>query len=332
MTIPAAARRSINEAQLRQYFNSWDPTWRWMLILGLRDMRANLARVGQLAADEMREEAWADEQYVYGPLALGITAAAVNEGTQHCEDLFALLNFLQDPTSFARRMADYSAGRVVRIADRLSRGSDAEVGSLFCVPPFGVIEAGLAGAQYRQDGLETVRTGLARLGVLVRQVVDFYRTYEFFHVQYKHGLKILFRPFGDMLPSATIEERKESVRAPLFALTNEPLSKSLQRPPAQQVLAFRGDPEMLPYLGELTANRDFMRIQMAGPPVDLDAVAAHSWVVSRLLRMAAANRLSLGQLDENGNQSFQLPGQNDREAVMVVIQPSAAIGLGDLKF
>ena len=77
MTIPAETRRSINEAEVRRYFSSWDPTWRWILILGMRDMRANLQRLGQLAANETGNETWAEEQYVYGPLALGITSAAV---------------------------------------------------------------------------------------------------------------------------------------------------------------------------------------------------------------------------------------------------------------
>jgi hypothetical protein len=100
MAIPAATRREINEAEVRRYFSAWDPTWRWILTLGLRDMRANLDRFGRLAADEMGNESWAEEHYLYGPVALGITAAAVNEAAQHCEDLFALLNFLRDPLTF----------------------------------------------------------------------------------------------------------------------------------------------------------------------------------------------------------------------------------------
>jgi hypothetical protein len=135
VAIDSKTRRAINEAEVRRYFSSWDPTWRWILILGLRDMRANLDRFGQLAAYRMGNETWADDEYVYGPLALGITAAAVNEASQHCEDLFALLSFLRDPVTFARRMGSYSAGKVVRMADTLKRDSDATLAARFCVPP-----------------------------------------------------------------------------------------------------------------------------------------------------------------------------------------------------
>jgi hypothetical protein len=330
MTIPAEARRSINEAQVRRYFSYWDPTWRWILLLGLRDMRANLPRFGRLAAEEMGNETWAKEDYLYGPLALGITAAAVNEASEHCEDLFALLTFLREPLNFAGRMVSYGAGHVVKIADQLAKDSDADMASRFCVPSINAIAAGMVTAEDPDAALDAARAGIARLGELVRGVVGFYKTYEYFHLQYKHGLKILFRPFGGAPTAETITERKTDVRAPLLALSNEALSKTLQRPPEQQGMIFPMEPETLPYLSELVTNRELLRIQMAGPQVDLDAVVAHSWTVSRLLRLAAANRLSLGRVDEHGLQAFELPGEGDRETRNIVIRPPHAVELSDL--
>jgi len=69
---------------------------------------------------------------------------------------------------------------------------------------------------------------------------------------------------------------------------------------------------------------------MAGPQVDLDGVAAHSREVSRLLRLAATNRLSLGHLDQNGQQTFELPGEGDQENLRVVIEPTHAVELSDV--
>jgi hypothetical protein len=207
----------------------------------------------------------------------------------------------------------------VRIADKLAKDSDLEMASRFCIPSIEAIEAGMVKATDPPAALESARAGIARLGELVREVVDFYKTYEFFHVQYKHGLKILFRPFGGALPTETIAERKKDVSAPLFALSNDALSNMIQRPPGQQGLIIQSGPEAQPHLAELIANRDLLRIQMAGPPVDLDEVVAHSRAVSRLLRLAATNRLSLGHLDQNGQQAFELPGGVDWENLRVVI-------------
>ncbi|MGP8207104.1 MAG: hypothetical protein ACLQVK_13815 [Acidimicrobiales bacterium] len=227
-------------------------------------------------------------------------------------------------------MVSYEAGRVVRIADQLAKDSDAHMASRFCVPSINAIEAGMVTAERPDIALDAVRAGIARLGELVRGVVAFYKTYEYFRLQYKHGLKILFRPFGRAPTAETITERKTDVRAPLLALSNEALSKTLQRPPDQQGLIFPMEPEALPHLSELITNRELLRIQMAGPQVDLDAVVAHSWTVSRLLRLAVANRLSLGRTDQDGRQTFELPGEGDRETLNLVIEPPHAVELSDV--
>ncbi len=227
-------------------------------------------------------------------------------------------------------MVSYEAGRVVRIADQLAKDSDAHMASRFCVPSINAIEAGMVTAERPDIALDAVRAGIARLGELVRGVVAFYKTYEYFRLQYKHGLKILFRPFGRAPTAETITERKTDVRAPLLALSNEALSKTLQRPPDQQGLIVPMEPEALPHLSELITNRELLRIQMAGPQVDLDAVVAHSWTVSRLLRLAVANRSSLGRTDQDGRQTFELPGEGDRETLNLVIEPPHAVELSDV--
>ena len=132
--IDAATKRSINETQVRNFFAAWDPAWRWALILGLRDLRENADRLGALAVSEMGNDTWAADDYVYGPLSLGLTAAAVNEAAQHCEDLFALLSFVRDPVDFAKRMASYSAGKVTQLSKRLLEADEAGIRKRFLVP------------------------------------------------------------------------------------------------------------------------------------------------------------------------------------------------------
>ncbi len=329
MTLDTKTRRAINEEQVARFFAWWDPTWRWILILGLRDMRANLDRLGNLATAELGNDTWSDETYVYGPLALGITASAVNEAAQHCEDLFALLTFLRDRETFARRMGSYSAGKVIKLSDKLRKDADEQLAARFCVPPIALIEEGMHKAENPHESVAVARDAIARLGELVRSVVDFYETYEFFHLQYKHGLKVLFRPFG--IPTAeAIADRKGDVKAPLFAATNESIKQMLKRPKDQQAMMLHLTPLSQAHLNELLETRDLLRPQMAGPEVDLDDVVSHSWTVSRLLRIAQANRLALGALDADGQQTFQLPGEGITETVEVRIEPSRVVELPDV--
>src|SRR5438067_11287841 len=116
----ASQRRAANEAAVRHFFATWNPSWRWLLVLGLRDLRENADHLGSLAADALGDASWRDDEHVYGPVSLALTASAVNEVSQHCEDLFALLTFLDEDMNFVKGITAYSAGRVTGLAPRLA--------------------------------------------------------------------------------------------------------------------------------------------------------------------------------------------------------------------
>ncbi len=330
MAIPANKKRAINEASVRQFFNAWDPAWRWMLILGLRDLPANLSRLGALAAEATDHPSWTDESYLYGPVALGITAAAVNECAQYAEDLFALLTFLREGTDFVKRMTSYSAGKVTGLATKLIGDDSEAIRSRYLIPPEVTIKGGVSNAVDPAQASAAAEQGVVNLAELTREVADWFLTYEFFHVQYKHGLKLPLRPFGGLPPRSTVDSRRESVAAPLLAFSNEPLSKMVARPPQQQAMMFNITPESQPYLTELVADRALLRVQLSGPEVDLDTVVGLSEKILRLLRIAAANRLAISRgLDENGMQDFQMPGLKIREVITTRLELKKPVTLAD---
>lgn len=331
-TLDQATRRAINEEAVRLFFAAWDPAWRWVLILGLRDMRANLPRLGQLARGETGNAEWEDESYVYGPLALGLTAAAVNETAQHCEDLFALLKFLREQTEFVKRMTSYSAGQVTNFGRSLAEASDEDIRKLFLVPNPKRVKEGMSKADAPQAAAEEVEKGAKRLVTMTRVVVEWYLTYEFFHVQYKHGLKLPFRPFGGgQLPAETIKERQETVTGHLLAFTNENLAAMLARPPEQQaIMVPNAGGATTAHLAQLIQERALLRYQMSGPPIDLDEVVGISRTVTRLLRIAAANRLGVSDgTDNDSQQTFQLPGEREIDTVEATLELAEPITLAE---
>jgi hypothetical protein len=316
-------RREANDLAVKHFLQTWDPHWRWTFVLGLRDLRAHADRLGVLASEQTGQSEWVDAQYVFGPVALGLTAAAVNETAQHAEDLFALLKFIREPIHFAERITSYSAGQVVRFGRDLAGATDSQVRRLFMVPEAELVAEGLAAAEDPVAAKAAVAAGMDRLVTMTRQVANWYLINEFFHVQYKHGLKLpLSRPFGGPLPDATIAERRGTVKAPLIAFTNEPLSKTLQRPPSQQTVVIPNlGPAVRPHLAELIEARALLRYQFAGQDVDLDTVVELSWSISRLLKIARTNRLSLvNGLDTDRQQSFELPGPTTIETMTVSLE------------
>jgi hypothetical protein len=323
----SSARRAANEEAVRQFFAAWDPAWRWILILGMRNLRSEPVALGALASAEAGgHESWAEESYAYGPLSLGITAAAVNESAQHCEDLFAVLKFLREEVWFAKEMANYSAGKVVEFGAKLADADDARISRLFLVPDAETVRAGLAEAVDPESSIASVETGRARLGEMVRKTAAFYRTYEDFHVHYKHGLKLPLSPFGIPTKEA-IEERKGDLKSPLFSYTNEPISAMVRRPQAEQVMMMQLGPNQQANVTRLVEERNILRLRLAHD-VDLDEVVDRSRVVLRLLELAQANRLTIGQMEE-GNQRFSVPGKAPWERVDVLIKLDRVLTVGD---
>lgn len=328
-----AQRTVVNEAAVRWFPASWDPAWRWVLVLGLRNLRANASRLGELAAGASGGPGWRDEGYVYGPLALVITATAVNETAQHCEDLFALLKFLPDPVDFVKRMTSYNAGQVTNLAPRLVDDDTGVVRSRFFVPAPEVVTQGLEEASDPAGATAQVEEAVARLVALTRDVAGWYLAHQFFHVQYKHGLELPLRPFGPTLPAETISKRRTDVRAPLIAFTNEPLASTLARPPAQQGVIFPNlGPEVRDNAVELLGDRALLRYQMSGLDVDLDEVVAISATVARLLHIVAWNRLTISHgPGPNGEQEFLLPGPTQGEELRVSLGLASAAVLNDFR-
>jgi hypothetical protein len=314
---------------VRRFFAAWDPAWRWILILGMRELRRGPAALGALASAEANGHgSWAEDTYAYGPLALGITAAAVNEATQHCEDLFALLRFLREPSYFAREMANYRAGKVVEFGSKLVDADDATISRLFLVPDPDTVRAGLAEAVGPEASIAAVEAGRERLGVLVRETAAFYSAYEDFHVHYKHGLKLPLSPFGIPTQEA-IEERKADLKAPLFSYTNEPISAMLKRPQQEHGIMLQLGPNQQANVSELIEERNVLRLRLAHD-VDLDEVARRSYMVLRLLTLAQTNRLALGEM-QDGNQTFSLPGEGKWEQVDVLVRLDRVLSLTDFE-
>jgi hypothetical protein len=329
--VPAAARRAVNEAAVRQFFAAGDPAWRWVLILGLRDLRANAGRLGELASAESGgNQTWSEDAYVYGPLIHGLTAAAVNECAQHCEDLFAVLKFLREDLEFAKRMSSYGAGTVTKFGEGLAERTDEEIGRLFCVPPATMVKEGLERAVEPAESFDAYEEALRRLGEQVRSVSEWYSIYEDFHVQYKHGLKLAMKPFGEPTAEA-IEERRANVSDTLFAFTTERIEQMMAGPAQQQQMFFPSlIPEAREHLNALVADRAILRYKMSGPAVDLDDVVEISRRVLVALRIGATNRLALTDgLDEDSQYRFALPGPSGKQTLTIKLELAAAPTLAE---
>jgi hypothetical protein len=320
-------RRAINDDSVRQFLSAWDPFWRWILLLGLLDARRNPGRLGNQAAERTGGESLREDEYLFGPLVLGLTAAAVNETALHCEDLFALLRFAGDRELFVQRMMSYGAGHVTNFGTSLAKKTAADIRKLYFVPSPQLLSDGLASAEDPRAALATAEEAVLQLVAMTHGVVDWYETYSQFHLQYKHGLTIAFRPFGRVTQEA-IEGRKANVSGPVIALSNEPLSEVAKRPNDQKAMIIMITPNSQPHLKDMANERNLLHYRLAGSEIDLEELVAASWTIVRLLQILIHNRVAL--IDgpaHDGMQLFKLPAPGLHGTVDVYLRTTTPITL-----
>lgn len=292
-------------------------------------MRTDPERLGELAAEETGgDESWSEPAYAFGPLSIGLTAAAVNEASQYCEDLFALLHALRETEYFAQKMSSYSAGKVTGFGHKLGELDDDSICRLFLVPDVHTIESGLADGKDPEASIASFRAGRTRLCERVRDTASFYAELEDIHLNYKHGLKLALTPVGAPLPEEEIKRRRSSVETPVFAYTAEPIGEMMRKPKHQNVMMMRLGETQQANVRALVEERNLLRFL---PPrqIDFDHLVEKCALVLQLLQIAQENRVGVGKLDESGNQRVCLPGPELREQLTVTFRSDSVIGLGD---
>jgi hypothetical protein len=204
-------------------------------------------------------------------------------------------------------MAAYKAGKVIEFGSRLVDADDAAISRCFLVPDADTVRAGLIEAGDPEESIAAAEGGRLRLGEMVRSTAAFYRKYEEVHIQYKHGLRLPLRPFGDPTEE-TIAERKTNVEASVYSYTNESIAQVLWRPVEEQMMAFAPGPTQQGDLKKLVEERNILRLRLAAD-IDLDEVAERAYRVMRLLAIGQRNRLAVGNVEEDGGQRFCLSGR-----------------------
>jgi hypothetical protein len=90
---------------------------------------------------------------------------------------------------------------------------------------------------------------------------------------------------------------------------------------------FQLGPTQQANLTQLVEERSILRLRLAHN-VDLNEIVEHSHTILGLLQLAQANRLSLGEVQDD-NQRFRVPGEGRWEQIEVLIKLNQVLSLDD---
>lgn len=136
----------------------------------------------------------------------GLHHDAIAQCIQYIEDLFALIRATKQPDYFVKNIVTYGAGSVTNTIKSYNANLE-NVSKDFYLPNIDIMK----------DDSRIV-DAVNQLTKLVEDQVKFYKKYWFFYNQYKHGLAIPMRPYGNIYTKEQIELDKKGEMEPFIVV------------------------------------------------------------------------------------------------------------------
>ena len=157
---------------------------------------------------------------------------------------------------------------------------------------------------------------------LVKDVAKFHRDYEYFHNQYKHGLAVAMRPFGNTYVQEQIDEDKRGEFKPYITVYD---SRDLNIAAKKGTFRTRDGALMIgftdnvrPFIGELAKENNFIRlVHPEDMNLDIDLLVDVAYKVRACINTFLSN-YSLKIRPENNELKFQLPINHRTNEALII--------------
>ena len=257
------ARRTANDRMFQNFVACYDPGWRLTKLLALQVILEQRGLLQAKLAEVHLDPEMSGEAYVYGPASNGLIFSAIAETAMACEDFFALINGIREPQYFVRSTVSYSAGSVKNLIKRIHRAKDEAILKALLLPAPAQLELLLESSDQDVNERDAVLERYSRYCALaVKMVREAARAFERFETpynQYKHGLTVALRPFGNLPGDAHVRELKTKLGGQVVFYDNDRIEDAFSKGNLQGGVAFFMDADSHPYLLELIKERNHLR-------------------------------------------------------------------------
>lgn len=236
------------------YFRSYFQEWRLTKVLTIEKLIDERYEFYDSMLPEIEE--WG-EQYGTATIAQeihnGLYHDAIAQCIQYIEDLFALMEASKKKDYFVRNIVTYKAGK---ITDKIKsyKAIKSNIVRDFYIP-----EVQLPDSKDQQK----IDEGIDKLIGLVEDQVKFYYKYWFFYNQYKHGLAVPMRPFGNIYNKEQVENDKRGEMTPyVVAYDNLNIKDAMAKGRAgfkMGIMMPGFTDDVRPFIGKLEQENNFLR-------------------------------------------------------------------------
>jgi hypothetical protein len=194
------------------YIQNYYPDWRLAKVLTIKKLLAQRYEFYKDFIQDVKSHRDENgEATIAQEIRNGLYFDAISQSVQYVEDLFALINASLKPDYFIKNIINYDAGKVTNLIKSFNANVSAKkISEAFHFPdnlPFTT-----------EDDKKAYDVQVDYLLSLVKDVAKFHKDYEYFHNQYKHGLAVAMRPFGNTYVQEQIDEDKRGEFKPYITV------------------------------------------------------------------------------------------------------------------
>lgn len=299
--------RLVNEQQILDYARGYDPCWRLMKLMSLVRQLNNRDAFAAHVRSQYKDVLPTTDDYFFNAYTNGTLFDAVSEVVMYGEDLFALLRAIHSPSQFANRLITYKAGQIAQVAAKLEGCTVQKTQELFLVPCRDWVTAQFTGLEHADTSLAFYDDGVCRLHDDLTTTVAWFRRFEEFHMQYKHGLTLVLNGIHDLTPSE-ISERRANTEGWLGIYENDNVAGTAKRGQAM----FWLDESTQPHIEELASRRNLLKMHFYLGEVSVDIAVEQAWAVYRLITALLFNRMDYISPRYDGLFCFSIPSSQSK--------------------
>lgn len=279
-------RASASKDQIERFFYSYYSQWRLAKILINEKILSNKYEfLDDLPVEIQQYDDENPEALIAQELTRGLEFDTLANCLQYIEDLFALLKAGKQRDFFIKNIITYNARHIENIINQSY--TDRELCELFYIPYFDKFE--------NEDFKKAFTDGLTQLKNRIEEIKIFYKKYYFFYIQYKHGLTVALRPYGNFNEEQIQKDKNRELGPYLVAFDNLALSKVFGNKNRFQdfVLMPCLTINTTPFLADLQAEDNLMRYVTSPPGTSIDKMKNCAMLVRECMHIFINNLLSV---------------------------------------
>lgn len=310
-------RRKANDHQMITYFRSFDHTWRETKILSIKHVIENRESFMNVIKDHYGDDYIEDpEHYTYIEATNGLIYSAISELMMYVEDLFCLIKFIRDSEYFIKKIVQYQAGKVTGIVHRLSKKSDDDILKAFMIPNRAFIESLMEGhdSQTITEVLSSYDADVKRMLDKLKNIAAKFIELQFYYNQYKHGLSVGIKLYGDKVTAEYLEQRKISTTGSPLVYDNATIQKKDELGRLSTSLIIPDISGLYGLINDLEKEGNLLTFHY-GDEVDINELLDLAKDVSSLMFCLIKNRLDFIEPATSGANTIYFPSTENRKLI-----------------